>query len=51
MDNKVYVKSISGQVYALDSMPEYMAGFEIVHRQTFLDWCKANGYKPEEMNG
>lgn len=38
----MYIKSVlTGQVYMTDSMPKF-AGWEVVSRQTYVDWCNAN---------
>jgi hypothetical protein len=32
-----YIKSISGQVYEVEEMPKFSAGYEMVGKQEFLE--------------
>lgn len=39
-----YIKSISGQVYKVEEMPKYSAGYEMVGRKEYEEFClKAYG--------
>lgn len=44
-----YLKSLSGQVYAVSEMPKFMEGYEVVSKEEFETWCKENGFTPKEM--
>ena len=46
---KMYLKSVSGQIYAVNHLPKYTAGYELVNREAFIDWCNKCGMTPEEM--
>lgn len=42
----MYIKSIyTGQVYKTDTLPMF-GGWEVVHEETYLEWCKAHNIEP-----
>lgn len=45
----MYIKSqYTGQVMPTEQLPQF-GGWEVVSRETFLEWCERRGYKPEEF--
>jgi hypothetical protein len=35
-----YIKSISGQVYEVEEMPKFSAGYEMVDKAEYEEWLK-----------
>ena len=43
MENIFYIKSLSGQVYKVSSMPKFSKGFEVVDEEEFIKQCEKFG--------
>ena len=42
----MFVRSIyTGQVMMVDALPKF-GGWEVVHEETYIEWCKAHGFEP-----
>lgn len=39
----MFIKSISGTCYKVESMPMFSAGYTVISKEEFNAWCIANG--------
>ena len=39
----MFIKSISGTCYKVESMPMFSAGYTVISKEEFNNWCIENG--------
>ena len=44
----MYIQSVSGQVYKVDAMPMFSAGYTVVGRKEYEEFYAKFGEKPDE---